>query len=238
MNSRISAYVLVQTMKTNKIEERFNRGAKGYDSRRKYFVPFMNEFYSAGIKLIAGERQFKSIIDLGAGTGLLAEMLSREFPGASFTLVDVSADMLDAARKRFAGMVNFRFVNEDYTLRLPEGKYDLAASALSIHHLPDNEKARLYKRVYDSLNKGGWFLNIDQYNSENRLVNCLFTGAWNRYMDKMGLPKNELRRLKLRRRLDRETTMQKELDGLKKAGFRECGRAFQYLKFGVIVARK
>jgi tRNA (cmo5U34)-methyltransferase len=92
------------------------------------------------------------ILDLGAGTGLLAGRLLARWPRARLVLLDLSADMLDQARQRFAGredQVDIR--PADYLADPLGGPYDAVASALSIHHLPDADKRALFRRAFAAL---------------------------------------------------------------------------------------
>lgn len=70
---------------------------------------------------------------------------------ADYTLIDAADKMLEGARLRFDGMNSFDFIVSDYSRELPEGMFDMIASALSIHHPDDTEKAGLYKNIYDKL---------------------------------------------------------------------------------------
>jgi tRNA (cmo5U34)-methyltransferase len=225
-------------METKHIAQRFNSIAKKYDEQRKCYIPHLEEYYSIGIRLLAGSRSFKRILDLGAGTGLLSQFLLGYFPKASYTLVDVSGEMLQVARQRFAGADRFTYAVEDYSRVLPKGKYDLIVSALSIHHLPDADKMKLYRKIHASLSASGWFLNVDQYRAEMPLLERMYNAQWLEYIRQSGLPEAEIEKGKLRRKLDRETTVPGELKMLKKAGFREQGCVYRHLKFGVVLAKK
>jgi tRNA (cmo5U34)-methyltransferase len=44
---------------------------------------------------------------------------------------------------------------------LPEGPFDLVASALCVHHLTGSEKADLFARVFSALRPGGRFVLAD-----------------------------------------------------------------------------
>jgi tRNA (cmo5U34)-methyltransferase len=81
-------------------------------------------------------------------------------PGAQLLGVDSSASMLDAARARLpTERVELRVGRiED---ELPAGPFDLVASALCVHHLEAEEKARLFERVRTVLRPGGRFVLAD-----------------------------------------------------------------------------
>lgn len=51
------------------------------------------------------------------------------YPEARFTLIDLSGDMLEIAKTRFAGLENFEYQTADYTENLPND-CDIICSAL------------------------------------------------------------------------------------------------------------
>ncbi|MCO5383427.1 MAG: class I SAM-dependent methyltransferase [Methanosarcina barkeri] len=87
------------------------------------------------------------ILDVGAGTGLLSGFLMEKYPKASFTLIDLSEKMLEIAKDRFRSSSNVKYIIGDYSKYGFVEKYDLVASALSIHHLEDNEKRIFIKKL-------------------------------------------------------------------------------------------
>lgn len=226
-------------METGKIAERFDQTAREYDARRGCFIPHFEVYYGSMVEFIA--RCFpapRSILDLGAGTGLLSRYLLKHYPRAEFTLVDVSAGMLDLARDRFRGLPNFCFMDFDYSKGLPEGEFDMIASALSIHHLRDQEKLRLYGRIYAGLPDGGVFLNLDQFNSTSAEIEAMFQKRWNEYIKASGLPKAEYAKWLERRSLDKENTVEETQAMLREAGFSMVECIYRFMKFGAIIAIK
>ncbi len=107
----------------------------------------------------AGRVHVGSMLELGTGTGETARRLLARLPGAAFVGVDESAAMLEAATAALAGF------GERVALRvarlqdpLPEGPFELVASALCVHHLTGAEKADLFARVRAVLSPGGRFV--------------------------------------------------------------------------------
>jgi tRNA (cmo5U34)-methyltransferase len=101
------------------------------------------------------------ILELGTGTGETARRVLGEHPGARLTGIDVSNEMLDAARAVLpADRVDALLVQaiED---PLPPGPFDLVVSALAIHHLDDAHKSDLFARVAAALPPGGRFVMGD-----------------------------------------------------------------------------
>lgn len=102
----------------------------------------------------------RRILELGTGTGETTRRLLARHPRASVVGVDASQPMLGAARSTLpTERVELRVaLLED---PLPEGPFDLVASALAIHHLDARDKADLFCRVADVLAPGGRFVLAD-----------------------------------------------------------------------------
>ena len=97
----------------------------------------------------------KRLLELGTGTGETAVRVLARHPGAALTGIDVSEDMLAAARERLPGADLRAARLQD---PLPAGPFDLVFSALAIHHLDGPGKADLFARVVAVLEPGGRFV--------------------------------------------------------------------------------
>nr|MDE5884710.1 class I SAM-dependent methyltransferase [Oscillospiraceae bacterium] len=146
------------------IESQFNLIAEEYDVNRRKFIPCFDDYYQNTTAFIASNMQApERIIDLGSGTGLLAYYWYQHFPDSEYLLVDIAEDMLRIARKRFQGIQNVSCQSANYIEELPEMPFDMVISALSIHHLENQEKEVLFSRIFDALPAGGLFVNYDQF---------------------------------------------------------------------------
>lgn len=109
----------------------------------------------------------RRILDLGTGDGrllaLVREAMARQ--GQSRTeavAVDFSPAMLEAVRKRFADEKSVTVVAHNLDERLPElGRFDAVISSFAIHHLVHERKRALYGEIYELLNPGGVFCNLE-----------------------------------------------------------------------------
>ncbi|MCL1933839.1 MAG: class I SAM-dependent methyltransferase [Candidatus Azobacteroides sp.] len=226
-------------MDINKIQEQFNFIARKYDNQRKCFIPCYDDFYQRSISLLKYYRDdFKTIVDLGAGTGLLTKEIYELYPQAHYVLIDISKDMLKIAAERFKGLNNFEFMESDYVEDIPVENCDLICSALSIHHLENNDKAALYNTIYKKLDKAGCFINLDQFVGETETINNLYEEWWQNYIDCSGMSPEEKSRGRERRALDKENTIRETIKLLKSSGFETVECIYGFMKFGVIMAIK
>lgn len=226
-------------MKTKDIEEQFNIVAKEYDVNRRKFIPCFDDYYESTTKFIASNISYpKAIVDLGAGTGLLDYYWFKHFPNSKYILVDVAEDMLKVARDRFANLENVSYAVEDYSKSLPQDYCDVVVSALSIHHLQDDGKKDLFKRIYDKLPIGGVFVNYDQFCAGTNMLDTWFDTYWENGLQSSGLTAKDIELWKERRKLDRECSVEQEVEMLANSGFRQVKCIYSSGKFSVIIAIK
>lgn len=104
----------------------------------------------------------RRILDLGTGDGRLLALARHEHPDADAVAVDFSPAMLQAVRQRFASDAKVKIAEHNMDSPLPPlGKFDAVISSFAIHHLVHERKRALYAEIYDMLNLGGVFCNLE-----------------------------------------------------------------------------
>ncbi len=221
----------------------FDAAARDYDRARRQLVPGLEDFYGAALESVPfGRNKEIRVLDLGAGTGLLSAMVAERFPRSRLTLVDLSVEMLRVARRRFAAEPGrFEFRNMDYArtpLPAGPGGYDLAVSALSIHHLTHGDKRELFEKVHDSLAEDGYFVNADQAQGETPEEEAHYEGWWLRRVREAGVSEEDLAAALARMRADRNATLEAQVRWLEEAGFESVRCAYEDHRFVVYGGRK
>lgn len=221
------------------IREQFNRISKEYDAKRRLFIPCHDEFYQETTAFIAScIRKPKTVLDLGAGTGLLTSFWYRHFPESGYILMDEAEEMLGIARRRFAGCGNVVFETGNYADHLPANDFDAVISALSIHHLEDEAKSLLFRNLRNRLPAGGLFVNYDQFCASDERMNDWFSCYWEDGLARSGLNGDDLALWRDRQKLDRECSVSAEIRMLREAGFSSVECVFSRQKFAVVAAIK
>ena len=221
------------------IRQAFNKFAQDYDAQRAFIIPEMRQYYGAAVWATETGAKKPQVLDVGAGTGLLSAFLLEKFPDARLTLMDISENMLDMARKRFATRAETKYVVCDYSCSELGGPYDIVCSALSIHHLAPEDKRRLFGRIHTALKPGGVFVNADQAEGETPYFSQRYLDYWNEFL-RSG-PMTEAQHaeiLKRRDTLDRNERLSDQLSWLAEAGFSDVDVVYKNRTFIVTVARK
>lgn len=129
------------------IKNNFSRFAAYYDS----YSDIQNR---CALELIGkvGDSDFKSILDVGCGTGQYTKLLREKFHGAAIKALDISAQMVKVAKEKLKDR-NIEFVVADgETIDFKE-KFDLITSNVAFQWFEDfKDTLRQYKRL---LNKNG-----------------------------------------------------------------------------------
>jgi tRNA threonylcarbamoyl adenosine modification protein (Sua5/YciO/YrdC/YwlC family) len=137
------------------LEHQFHFDAEGYEAEIREDIPDYDDLQAA-VAEGSGEGA-QLILELGTGTGETAARLLERHPRAALVGLDESPAMLAEARRRLPA--------ERVTLEvgaienpLPDGAYDLIASALCVHHVHGLGKRELFSRVHAALRPGGRFV--------------------------------------------------------------------------------
>ena len=220
------------------IIKQFNAVAEQYDNQRRKLIPCFKDFYTIASSLATTSTVSPRILDLGAGTGLFSSFIINQFPKASFTLIDISEQMINVAKQRFSNLDNITYIIEDYTNYDQEETYDIIISSLSIHHLTDEQKYKLYNQVFKNLKSGGIFINADQVLGETEVLDQLYKQDWLAKVTATDLTEEELTAAIKRTELDKMATLSSQLSSLNKIGFSHVDCVYKYMNFVVLYAQK
>lgn len=215
----------------------FDRQADGYEQPRRRLIPVYDAFYDTAIGALSlAGRPLRRVLDLGAGTGLLARRVAGLLPGAELTLLDGAPAMLEQARVALGDRA--RYLVGDLSDPLPDGPWDAVVSALAIHHLDDEGKRRLFARLHHALAPGGVFVNAEQVAAPGPLLQERYA-AWHEAGARAaGATPAEWTASVERMRFDRWATVEQQIDWLRAAGFADADCLFKDHCFAVLVSRR
>lgn len=88
------------------------------------------------------------------------------------------------------------------------------------------------------LNTNGMFINSDQFLGETSYIENLNKKFWKAEVENSNLSQEEILSCYERIKLDKEATLEQNLNWLKESGFSDISCVYKYYHFGVIFGRK
>lgn len=225
-------------MNKDALKEKFDENADNYDKIRKLIIPCFDDLYNITQNLANTDKESPKILDLGAGTGLLTKYIFKKYPKGEFTLIDLSEEMLKIAKNRFKNLDSFKYVAADYSTYNFNELFDMIISSLSIHHLEDAAKKKLYKKAYNSLNNGGIFLNADQVVGPTPDIDKSYNKKWIEQIEENNFTGPEKDTAIERMKFDKPATMENNLKWLANCGFKDVDVFYKYYNFCIFYAKK
>ena len=215
----------------------FEQHAAGYEAQRRRLVPPYDALYGSAIGALGlAGRPLRRILDLGAGTGLLARSVAAAHPQASLTLLDGAPAMLAEARAALGA--GAAYVTADLADAPPPGPWDAIVSALAIHHLDDAAKRALFARVHVELAPAGVFVNAEQVSGPSAFFDDVYARWHERRAAELGTSAEEWAAAVERMRVDRWASVEHQLAWLREAGFADADCLFKDHGYAVLVARR
>jgi SAM-dependent methyltransferase len=187
-------------------------------------VPHRTEGEAALLDEIPGD--IRRVLDLGSGDGRLLEQVLRARPHATGVALDFSPHMLDQLHTRFGPLSRAEIVHHNLEFPLPDlGMFDAVVSSFAIHHLTHERKRHLYQEIWDVLEPGGVFCNLEHVASPSPY-------AHQRFLQAMGItPSEEDPSNKL---LNAPT----QLEWLREIGFEDVDCYWKWRELALLVGRK
>jgi trans-aconitate methyltransferase len=191
------------------------------------------ESAAAAVGVIA--RAAPGVVDLGTGSGALAQRILKVRPKARLTGIDEDGSMLAAASRRLRGRI--RTIEDNFeTAEIP--RCDVVSASFALHHVPtDRRKASLYKRCYASLGRGGMFVSADCFLAANPKFQARDREAWLEHLQRNYSRAKAENFLKTWAKEDVYFTLERESEMLTDAGF-AVDVTFRRDSFAVVVGTR
>ena len=194
-----------------KMGEFFDARLNGYEEHQLTCIESATEFYPFTARQLPTEAGAK-VLDLGCGTGLELNEYFRINPKASVTGIDLATGMLDELRNKFPDKRISLILGSYFDVDFGRDLYDAVVSVESLHHFTQAQKIPLYKKIYNTLNKGGFLILTDYFAASDEQEHCF---------------RNELLRLKKEQGINDEEfyhydtplTVEHEIEAIKMGGF-------------------
>ena len=163
------------------VEDYLRQARKGVPLAQIQLDVMMRVIAGAKNAFELGEQPVRNFLDLGCGDGILATTILEKYPLARGTLVDFSMPMIQSAiRKLQAYSKSLHVSSVDYSdpswfdIISSHAPFDVVVSGFSIHHQPDPVKRQVYVDIFDLLEPGGIFVNVEHVSSATSHIEALY----------------------------------------------------------------
>lgn len=223
-------------MSQNHTQAVFDATASTYDHDRSLLIPGCDTFYRWAIALIP--ERAKTIVELGAGSGLLTALIRNRLPQAHIHLLDFSVPMLDLARRRLGDDPHLSYHHADYaTQNLPPEACSVVSS-LSIHHLDDAGKREVFRKAYHAIKPNGVFVNADQVAGPTPELDERYKVLWMEQVRAAGATEQQLAASLYRQQEDRCASVEDQLGWMRAAGFADADCWYKENRFAVLAGTR
>jgi tRNA (cmo5U34)-methyltransferase len=183
-------------------------------------IPHLGEADAVLVELLPS--RLRRVLDVGTGEGRLIGLIRDAREGVDAVGLDFSEPMLTAARERFEGQA--WFVEHNLVDPLPNlGTFDVIVSGFAIHHLHDDRKRSLYNELFEMLEPGGVFLNLEHVASATPALGAEFLEILGIEQDD---PSNQL------------APVETQLEWLRGIGFRDVDCMWKWRELALLHGRK
>ena len=192
-----------------------------YDARIRTFIPHYEDMLACATRAVAAlgiERPV--LLELGIGSGALAERCVAACPGASIIGIDSDSAMLELARQRLRSVERMDLRTGSFLdVALPS--CDVLITSFALHHVPATAaKQQLYAKCRAAVRTGGGLVIADCYRPENELLTDHAMDEWRAHLEHSYSPEESRAYLNAWAVEDTYFALRDELAWLTAAGFR------------------
>jgi ubiquinone/menaquinone biosynthesis C-methylase UbiE len=136
---------------------------RDYDDRIRKLIPLYDELIPEVARALAySSHRINRIVDLGVGTGALAQACLDQIANARVWGIDADVAMMQVARKRLGRRLSRVTLVEGSFLDVPLPACDAVVASYALHHIRTlRQKQAFYRRCHEALRPGGMIVNGD-----------------------------------------------------------------------------
>lgn len=160
-----------------------------YDEKIRKTLPYYEEFYRQILDVISIDQTGPiTWLDVGCGTGKMAEMAFGKVNIDQFVFCDCSLEMIQIAKKRFSGP-NTSFLISSVEEIGNQGYFDVVTAVQVNHYLHREARQKAVENCYRALKAGGLFFTFENIAPFGSIGEQLYLKRWESYQAMQGKDK-------------------------------------------------
>lgn len=197
--------------------------AAEYDEEIKRTLPYYEAFYRQAVEIVQASQEGALVwLDVGCGTGKMAEQAFEKMKLKRFVCLDSSAEMIQMARARVTDPC-VEFVVADVCGLQYNDEFDVVTAIQVNHYLQKEERVKSLQKCWKALKTGGVLISFENFAPNSRFLQQLYLQRWKTYQLQRGKDAEECERHAARYgKAYFPVTLSEQLDTMKSCGFREA----------------
>lgn len=168
--------------------------AAEYDVKIQQTLPYYEEFYKQVIDTVnIGFTDAVSWLDVGCGTGKMAEMAFRHSNVGKFVFCDCAPEMLRVSSERFQCPETAFLLKPVQELEFQDN-FDVVTAIQVNHYLQREERRKAINRCFQALKKNGFFITFENIAPFSKAGTRLYLERWKAYQQQQGKSLKECER--------------------------------------------
>lgn len=224
--------------------------AEEYDEKIRQTLPYYEEFYKQAadvVRVYYPTPRAVSWLDVGCGTGKMAEAAFGKVGIERFVFCDCSAEMIEKAENRFAKLAagageaarNAEFIVSDVRKLAYRDTFDVVTAIQVNHYFQKDERIAAIKKCCDALKENGIYIIFENFAPFTDAGKQLYLDRWKAYQAEQG--KSEAECEKHIGRYNKAyfpITVSEHLETLKSCGFRTAEILWlSYMQVGILAIK-
>lgn len=213
--------------------------SKEYDNKIKHTLPYYDDFYKQVIDIISNyNTNALTWLDIGCGTGKMAEEAFKETNIKKFVFCDCSDKMIKAVKNRF-NYPNSDFIVSDIRNVNFDNEFDIITAIQVNHYLKKDERISAIRKCHEALKPEGVFISFENFAPYSSLGEKLYLKRWKSYQLKQGKSKDDCNK-----HIDRYNkyyfpiTLSDHLNIMKNCGFKAVEILWlSYMQVGILAIK-
>lgn len=163
-----------------------------YDEKIAQTLPYCQDFYQTVVDLVSVYfKEEPRWLDVGCGTGKMAEVALANLEVESFLFCDSSSKMIEFVSKKFK-LSNVDFLNESIEKLSFNNEFDIITAIQVNHYLHRDKRIIAIENCYRGLKDNGIFITFENYAPFSDVGKELGLARWKKYQLNHGRNINEV----------------------------------------------